>query len=257
MSLPNQKPDLDESINVTQAHGRLVREAAACAREKRISANGSEPISLLVLAACGVVAVIAGGILGNGGSLFAYGTTFREGYVRTPPPGAAEQGAQPKEALAAYMAKGAKIYSAKCNGCHGSDAKGDGANFPSLVGSKWVTGETDRLAMIILNGLQGPTSTGKSYGAGMPAQGAGLSTEDLAGIMTFVRNNFGNSAGDVVTAEMAKAALEISAKRTKVGQQMSGEELTADHLKALPGEVLDPKMLVDPIKLTPAAAPKP
>jgi mono/diheme cytochrome c family protein len=257
MSLPNQKPDLDESINVTEAHGRLVREAAACAREKRISANGSEPISLWVLAACGVVAVIAGGILGGGGTLFAYGTTFREGYVRTPPPGVAEQGAQPKEALAAYMAKGAKIYSAKCNGCHGSDGKGDGANFPSLAGSKWVDGETERLAMIILNGLQGPISTGKSYGAGMPAQGAGLSPEDLAGIMTFVRNNFGNSTGDVVTVDMAKAALDISGKRAKAGQQVSGEELAADHLKALPGEVLDPKSMVDPIKLTPAAAPKP
>jgi hypothetical protein len=34
MSSPNQKPDLEDSINVTEAHGRMVREAAACAREK-------------------------------------------------------------------------------------------------------------------------------------------------------------------------------------------------------------------------------
>lgn len=257
MSSPNQKPDLEDSINVTEAHGRVVREAAACAREKRIADNGSEPISIWVLAACGIVAVVAGGILGQGGSLFAYGTTFREGYLRTPPPGVAEAGPQPKEALAAYMAKGAKIYSAKCNGCHGADAKGDGANFPALAGSKWVNGETERFAMIILNGLQGPTSTGKSYGAGMPAQGAGLTPEDLAGIMTYVRNNFGNKTGDVVTVEMAKAALDISGARKKAGQQVSGEELTADHLKSLPGNPLDPKTLVDPVTLQPAAAAKP
>ena len=55
MSSPNQKPDLEDSINVTEAHGRVVREAAACAREKRIANNGSEPISLWVIAACGVV----------------------------------------------------------------------------------------------------------------------------------------------------------------------------------------------------------
>jgi mono/diheme cytochrome c family protein len=257
MSLSKQKPDLEDSINVTEAHGRLVREAAACSREKRLAANGSEPISLWVLAACGFVALIAGGILGGGGKLLAYGTTFRPGYVRDPAPGAAAQGALPKEALAAYMAKGAKIYSAKCQGCHGPDAKGDGANFPSLAASKWVIGETERFAMIILNGLQGPISTGKSYGAGMASQGAGLSPEDLAGVMTYVRNNFGNSTGDVISAEMAKAAMGISDARTKKGQQATADELAADHLKALPGEALDPKMMVDPITLAPTAAPKP
>lgn len=257
MSPPIQKPDLEDSINVAEAHGRVVREAAACAREKRITENGSEPISLWVLAACGLVAVIAGSILGGAGNWFSYATIFRDGYVRTPPPGAADQGPQPKEALAAYMAKGSKIYSAKCNGCHMSDAKGDGANFPSLVGSKWATGETQRFAMIILNGLQGPTSTGKSYGAGMAPQGAGLSPEDLAGVMTYVRNNFGNSVGDVVTAEMAKAAMDVSNARAKAGQQMTAAELDADHVKALPGTPLDPKTMVDPITLAPAAAAKP
>ncbi len=141
------------------------------------------------------------------------------------------------------MSRGSRIYSVKCNGCHGPDAKGDGANFPSLVGSEWATGETDRLAMIILNGLVGPISTGKTYGGagGMAAQGAGLSPEDLAGIMTYVRNNFGNSTGDIVTVEMAKAAMGISAARAKAGQQVTAEELNAEHLKALPGEALDPK----------------
>jgi mono/diheme cytochrome c family protein len=254
MSLPNQTPDLEDSINVTEAHGRVVREAAACAREKRIVDNGIEPISLWAFVACGVVLLIAGGILGSGGRLFSYGKVFREGYVRTPAPGAGDTGPVPKEALAAYMAKGSKIYSAKCNGCHGSDAKGNGSTFPSLVGSTWVTGETERFAMIILNGLEGPVSDGKTYGI-MPPQGIGMAAEDLAGIMTYVRNNFGNSTGDVVTIDMAKAALEISAARKNAGKSVISAELTADHVKALPGDVLDPKTLLDPITLAPAKAP--
>jgi hypothetical protein len=49
---------------LTQAAMRgVVREAAASARENRIAENGSEPISLWVLSACGVVLLIAGGIL--------------------------------------------------------------------------------------------------------------------------------------------------------------------------------------------------
>ena len=252
MSLPNQKPDLDESINVTEAHGRVVREAAACARENRIVDNGIEPISLWAFVACGAVLLIAGGILGGGGRLFAYGTTFREGYVRTPAGGAEDAGPVPKAALAAYMAKGSKIYSAKCNGCHGADAKGNGSTFPALAGSAWVTGETERLAMIILNGLEGPVSDGRTYGV-MPPQGIGMTAEDLAGIMTYVRNNFGNSTGDVVTTEMAAAALALSAERPNVGQTVNAAELAAAHDKALPGAPLDPAALVDPITLAPAA----
>jgi mono/diheme cytochrome c family protein len=254
MSEPNSKPDLEDSINVTEAHGKVVREAAACAREKRIVDNGIEPVSLWAFVACGVVLLIAGGILGGGGNLFAYGTTFREGYVRAAAPGAKDTGPVPKEALAAYMAKGSKIYSAKCNGCHGSDAKGNGSTFPSLVGSKWVTGETEILAMIILNGLEGPVSNGTTYGV-MPPQGIGMTPEDLAGIMTYVRNSFGNATGDVVTVDMAKAAIEISAARKNAGKSSTSAEITAEHVKALPGDVLDPKSLLDPITLAPAKAP--
>ncbi len=254
MSPSNQKPDLDDSINVTEAHGRVVREAAACARENRIVDNGIAPISLWAFVACGVVLVVAGGILGAAGDLFAYNATFREGYVRTPAGGAEDSGPVPKEALAAYMAKGSKIYSAKCNGCHGSDAKGNGSTYPSLVGSKWVIGENERLAMVILNGLDGPISDGKSYGV-MPAQGIGMAPEDLAGIMTYVRNNFGNATGDVVTTEMATKALEISAARKNAGKSCNAAELEADHVKTLPGEVLDPKTMLDPITLAPAKAP--
>ena len=253
----NQKPDLEDSINVTEAHGRVVREAAACARENRIADNGIQPISIWLLTGCGLALLVAGGILGGAGKMFAYGSLFRDGYVRTPAPGAADSGPKPKEALAAYMARGQKIYSAKCNGCHGSDAKGDGANYPSLVGSAWSTGETERFAMIILNGLNGPISTGKAYGAGMVSQGNGLTPEDLGGVMTYVRNNFGNEVGDVVTVEMAKAAMDTTEARGKPGVQMTAEELTASHAKALAGDVLDPATLVDPITLIPVAGADP
>ena len=252
MSSQSNKPDLDESINVTEAHGHVDRESAAAAREKRIAENGREPVALWVIVACGVVLLIAGGVLGKAGTLFSYGSTFREDYVRGKAPGGADDGPAAKPALAAFSGKGAKIYS-KCNGCHGSDGKGDGANYPSLAGSEWVLGNTETFAMIILNGLQGPTSTGKTYGAGiMPAQGAGMGAEDLAGVMTYVRNSFGNSTGDVVTVDMAQAALDISASRAKAGQAVTAEEIAAEHAKMLPGKPLEPTTPVNPSTLKPA-----
>lgn len=254
MSSPNQpsQPDLDETINVTEAHGRLTNENAAAVREKRLVDSGRESVPLWVITACGVVLLIAGGVLGNAGTLFSYDSTFRKGYVRGTAPGAGDAGPEPKTALAAFSAKGSKIYSAKCNGCHGADAKGDGVNVPSLVGSAYVIEENQKLAMVILNGIQGPISTGKTYGAGiMPPMGAGLTPEDLAGLMTYVRNNFGNSTGDVVSVEMAKSALDVSAAREKAGQSVTSEEILAKHKVTLPGEEMSPTIMVNPATLAP------
>ena len=71
MSLSNQHPVPDD-----------LPGTAACARGKLLAAPGNEPVSLWVLTACGVVVLIAGGILGGAGRLFDYQTTFRERYVR-------------------------------------------------------------------------------------------------------------------------------------------------------------------------------
>ncbi len=254
MSSPNQpsNPDLDETINVTQAHGRVASECSAAAREKHLSESGRESVPLWVITACGVVLLIAGGVLGNAGTLFKYDSTFREDYVRGTAPGGTDSGPEAKAALVAFSAKGSKMYSAKCNGCHGADGKGDGTNYPSLAGSAYVIGENQKFAMIILNGIQGPISTGKTYGAGiMPPQGAGMTPEDLAGVMTYVRNSFGNSTGDVVTVEMAKSALEISASREKAGQSVTTEEILAKHKVMLPGEQMPPDVMVNPATLAP------
>jgi len=251
-------PDLDDSTNVTRSQGRLLRSMAAAAREKRIRENGTHPVSLTVLVVCGIVLVVAGGVLGKV-NLFdfdnLYKDMFRPGYVRNPPADEKDGGPKPKEALAAYMSRGQKVFT-RCAACHGPEGKGDGANYPSLAGSKWATGPTERFSMIVLNGLHGVNSYGREMGgvAGMPTQGAGMSPEDLAGVMTYVRNSFGNSVGDIVTAEMAGKAMEISDKRAKKGQQVTAEELTADHVKDLPGAKLDPKTLLDPMKLTPVKA---
>lgn len=248
----NQKPDLDESLNVTESHDRLVREAAAVVREKQINEGGREPLSLWVLVTLVVIVMVAGMALGKAANLFDYDKTVRDGYVRAEFKGGGDDGPPPGEALNIYMAKGQKIYG-KCIGCHAPDGKGGGA-YPALASSEWVTGsDTDRLAMIILNGLEGPSSTGKVYGV-MPAQGIGMSATDLASVMTYIRNSFGNETGDVVTVEMAAEAIKISEARAKAGSPTNAEELKADHSKPLPGEPLDPATMIDPVTLEPVAA---
>jgi|688.fasta_scaffold390084_1 mono/diheme cytochrome c family protein len=244
------RPDLDESINVTIAHNpSLITPAAA--REFSNPGVDKSPLSLATFSLCAVMLIIGGAVLGNTeGSLFSYTNFVKPNYVRGKAPGVTDDVVMPPKAIVdVYVKKGQSLYSAKCNGCHGADAKGDGANFPSLVGSAWVTGPSERFSQVIMNGLQGPTSTGKVYGAGiMPAQGGGMSPQDLAFVMTFVRNSFGNTVGDVITPEMAQAAMDISAKRAKAGSAVTAEELK-EHEKDLPGEKMDPATLIDPITL--------
>jgi hypothetical protein len=119
-------------------------------------------------------------------------------------------------------------------------------------------GETQRFAMIVLNGLQGEASDKKKYGV-MTAggtQGPGITAPEVAGVMTYVRNHFGNTKGDVVTVEMVQNAMKISAARKLAGTPMTTEELTADHLKPLPGKEMAATTMVDPLTFepTPAAA---
>ena len=255
MSAPSQSTDPNEPAAVPAA----APEHAAAAREKRIPDNGTEPISLWpTTIICGAVLILAGFILDYGGDHLSYASVFRDGYVRSTPPGSVATPLPPKPALEAYMARGKKVFEAKCIICHGPEAKGNGTNFPSLVGSAWANGETERFSMIILNGLQGITSNGKVYGMMTPQ--VPMTPEELAGIMTYVRNHFGNTKGDVITTEMAKAAMKISATRKNAGQFVTIEELTADHVKALPGKLVTATTMVDPLTLEPvpgAATPAP
>ena len=82
--------------------------------------------------------------------------------------------------------------------------------FPPLAGSDWVKGGTERNIRVVLHGLSGPIKvSGANFAAPapMPPQGAVLSDQDVANVLTFVRNSWGNK-GSLVTKEMVTAVRE-------------------------------------------------
>lgn len=100
------------------------------------------------------------------------------------------------------LAGGEYIYFTYCGICHQRNGKGASGRFPPLAGTDWVTGDKDRLIGILLNGLEGNiVVNGESYNQAMP-QHSFLSDKDAASVLTYIRQNFGNTASEVTEAEV-------------------------------------------------------
>ena len=101
----------------------------------------------------------------------------------------------------ALLLKGKSIYTQNCLSCHQADGGGvDGLN-PPLSKTTWVLGDKTRLTKVLLNGLQGVDIDGEPYNNVMPAQES-LTDQQIADVLTYVRNSFGNKASAVSAAEV-------------------------------------------------------
>lgn len=92
-----------------------------------------------------------------------------------------------------------------CTTCHQPHGGGLDPAFPSLQKSPWVTGDRDRLIKLVLYGLIGPIEVdGKQYNGQVPMTpfGGMLKDEEVAAVVTFVRNHFGNKAEPVTTKDV-------------------------------------------------------
>ena len=127
--------------------------------------------------------------------------------------------------------KGKAIYARDgyCNTCHQSNGKGlESSGFPPLTGTTWVTGSEERLIKLVLKGLYGPIDVlGKKYPGQVPMTPfAGMLNDDeVAAVLTYVRNSFGNKA-TAITAEKVKATR--ASVQDKIGFY-SPEELLKQH----------------------------
>jgi mono/diheme cytochrome c family protein len=134
---------------------------------------------------------------------------------------------QPKSGAAAILARGKARYDQVCGLCHGVDGLGKPGQAPPLADSEWVnTKGVQRVIAVPLAGIGGPlTVKGQTWNLSMPAMGAAMSDEDLAGVLTYIRSSWGNKAS-AVTAD------DVKAVRAKQGARP--QPLTGDTLKALP-----------------------
>src|SRR5262249_12900982 len=120
---------------------------------------------------------------------------------------------------------GQRLYNGKCVACHQPDGKGRPGQFPPLAGSEWLLGPSETPVRILLFGLQGDvTVAGENFTGNMPAWGDQLKDDQIAAVLTYVRQEWGNHA-DPVPADLV-ALLRKSDQRK--------QPWTADALKAAP-----------------------
>jgi mono/diheme cytochrome c family protein/glucose/arabinose dehydrogenase len=128
-----------------------------------------------------------------------------------------------------YLA-GQEIYfrDAHCATCHQPNGQGLDPAFPSLAKSPWVNSEPDRLIKLTLFGLMGPMElNGKKYDGTVPMTPFGglLKDDEIAAVLTFVRNSFGNQA-DPVAADHVRKVREAAGPRATL---LTVEELLKEH----------------------------
>ena len=94
------------------------------------------------------------------------------------------------------MAKGEEVYNTQCATCHQVTGAGMPPAFPALAGSAFVNGPAEDQINLVLNGKPGTA---------MQAFGNILSETDIAAAITYTRNSFDNTAGDVVQPATVKS----------------------------------------------------
>ena len=202
-----QGMDYGETEDVQQVH-------AAIQREKTEPRVGLEPLSIWLIAIYGLAIFFGGAYLGRFSGNFSADGLDPQGDMPRGPKSAAGPGGTTVAAELGPVERGKKVYSANCATCHQANGEGVAGQYPPLAGSEWVTGSTKRLGMIILKGAEGPmTVKGVQYGSAvMQPWERTLNDQKIADVMTYIRQEWGNTAGPVSPEGIAALRKELAGR---------------------------------------------
>ncbi|MGV3504044.1 MAG: copper-containing nitrite reductase [Adhaeribacter sp.] len=113
----------------------------------------------------------------------------------------------PERSLEERLKLGKFVYESNCAACHQQNGEGLAGAFPPVAKSDYLMKRADKGAGIVLHGLSGEiTVNGKKFNGVMPQMQ--LSDDEVANVLTYVRNSWGNKGGLVKAAEVAKVRNE-------------------------------------------------
>jgi mono/diheme cytochrome c family protein len=100
---------------------------------------------------------------------------------------------------------GAAIYRDQCSACHGLDGKGVAELFPSLAESSMVRSEDPTTSIrIVLRGARSVGTRAQPTASGMPSYGWQLNDNEVAAVLTYIRNSWGGKADAIASEQVSK-----------------------------------------------------
>jgi mono/diheme cytochrome c family protein len=110
----------------------------------------------------------------------------------------------PKSEGGRVLEQGREVFAKSCQLCHQPTGMGTPGAFPPLVGSEWVLAPNpSRIIRIVLNGVQGPIDVkGTPWNAAMVPWRDTFKDDEIAAVITYVRNEWGNKAPAVKPEEV-------------------------------------------------------
>jgi len=113
------------------------------------------------------------------------------------------------DTLEARMARGKAVFMGTCSTCHQLEAQGIPSVFPPLAKSDFLMADPRRSIHIVLGGLQGEvTVNGQTYNNVMPPL-ANFTDHEIADVLTYVRNSFGNQGAPIAPEDVAAVRAEM------------------------------------------------
>ena len=106
----------------------------------------------------------------------------------------------------ATMDRGAKVYKGYCSSCHQANGQGLSTIYPPLAKSDWLKNTPkEKVIEAVVYGLKGPiTVNGKKYNGVMNPMPTNYKDEDIAAVITYVYNSWGNPGTVVTVADVQK-----------------------------------------------------
>ncbi len=109
---------------------------------------------------------------------------------------------------AQYTVNGQKLYVSHCQNCHGAKGEGLGGLYPPLTDSIYLINHREQLACIVKRGLSGPiVINGQQFDTEMPPN-PHLTPIEIAYVLTYIGNSFGNKMGIYTLDEVQEALVE-------------------------------------------------
>ncbi len=119
------------------------------------------------------------------------------------------------DSLAARIARGKAAYLGTCSTCHQLEGQGLASVFPPLASSDFLMADKQRSIRVVLEGLAGPiTVNGQPFNNVMPPL-ANFTDHEIADVLSYVRNSFGNRGDAVTEDEVAKVRNALRAPRAE------------------------------------------